>query len=127
MKRGTRWALTAVVSLIAVVGLLVIPALGDSVVTSEVGLLRLQLSSKGDKVVYDPVAPGNNLIQSLNSKNCKLERKGAALLDFTASSANAGKKPFPGLKDHRIGVGQNGEGSGSPCARIDVWSRFARE
>jgi hypothetical protein len=41
------------------------------------------------------------------------------LVALTASNAQPSKHPYPGLKDHRIGVGQTGEGNGEPCARIN--------
>ena len=44
---------------------------------------------------------------------------GASLVSFAGSGTQANKNPFPGLKDHRLGVGQNGEGTGEPCARIN--------
>jgi hypothetical protein len=119
MRKGSRWSLAGVVGLVAVVSLLVMPAFGDGPVTAEAGTLRLHLNSDGDKVVFDPVAPGPNLTQTLSQTSCKLSSSGASLVSIVGSSANANKKPFAGLKDHRIGVGQTGEGNGEPCARIN--------
>ena len=119
MKRRRFWSLAGVAGVVAAVALLVLPALGDGPITAELGMLRLHLDSDGDKVILDPTAPGPNQIQTLTAPNCKLTSTGASLVSFTASATQANKNPFPGLKDHRIGVGQNGEGTGEPCARIN--------
>jgi hypothetical protein len=106
--------------LVVAVSLFVIPAIGEDTVTGEVGTLRLHLANDGDRLVYDPVADGEpNLTQTLSQSGCKLSSSGDSLVAFSASSSQSSKKPFPGLKDHRIGVGQNGEGNGEPCARIN--------
>jgi hypothetical protein len=119
MKRKWRWPAAGIVGLIVAVSLFVIPALGEDTITSDVGTLRLHMANDGDRLVYDPVAAGPNLTQTLTQSSCKLSSSGASLVAFSASSSNASKKPFHGLKDHRIGVGQNGEGNGEPCARIN--------
>jgi hypothetical protein len=77
------------------------------------------MANDGDRLVFDPLAAGPNLTQTLTQANCRLSSSGASLAAFSASSSNASKKPFTGLKDHRLGVGQNGEGTGEPCARIN--------
>ena len=118
MRKGLRWSLAGVVGLIAVVSLLVIPAFGDGPVFGDVGVLRLHLNSDGDRLVYDP-STGADLTQALSQTSCKLSSSGASLLSIVGTSAYASKKPFAGLKDHRIGVGQNYEGTGEPCARIN--------
>ena len=117
MKRGVRWPLAGVVGLMVAVSLVVIPALGDGPITTDVGTLRLHLNSDGDRVVFDPDAPGANLVQNLSQTNCKLGSNN--LLTIVGSGTQLNKQPFAGLKDHRIGVGQKGEGSGEPCARIN--------
>ena len=119
MRRGWRWSLAGVVGVMVAVSVLVIPAMGDSPVTTEVGTLRLHLNSDGDRLVFDPVAPGPNLVQTLSQSNCKLSSSGASLVGIVGSGTQVNKKPFAGLKDHRIGVGQTGEGNGEPCARIN--------
>lgn len=119
MRRGLRWSLAGVVGVMVVLSVLVIPALGDGPVTAEVGTLSLHLNSDGDRIVFDPVASGPNLVQSLSQSNCKLSSSGASLVGIVGSGTQVNKKPFAGLKDHRIGVGQTGEGNGEPCARID--------
>jgi hypothetical protein len=119
MRRSLRWSLAAVVGLAAAVSLLVIPALGNSPVFGPVGTIRVQLNADGDKVIFDPDAPGPNLVQTLSSSNCKLSSSGDSLLTIVGSSSHSSKKPYAGLKDHRIGVGQIWEGSGEPCARIN--------
>lgn len=119
MKRKWRWPAAGIVGLLVAVSLFVIPALGEDTVSGEVGTLRLHMANDGDRLVYDPVAAGPNLVQTLSQSSCKLSSSGASLVNFSAASSNASKKPFPGLKDHRIGVGQNGEGTGEPCARIN--------
>jgi hypothetical protein len=100
------------------VSLFVIPALGEGPVTGEVGVLRLHLSSDGDRFVFDP-SSGPDLTQTLSETNCKLASAGDSLVSLVGSSSYASKMPFPGLKDHRIGVGQKFEGTGEPCARIN--------
>jgi hypothetical protein len=119
MRRGWRWSLAGVVGVMVAVSVLVIPALGDSPITTEVGTLRLHLNSDGDRVVFDPVAPGPDLVQTLSQSNCELSSSGASLVGIVGSGTQVNKKPFAGLKDHRIGVGQTGEGNGEPCARIN--------
>jgi hypothetical protein len=120
MRKNWRWPAAGVLGLVVAVSLFVIPAVGEDTVTGEVGTLRLHLANEGDRLVYDPVADGEpNLTQTLSQSSCKLASSGDSLVAFGASSSQSSKKPFPGLKDHRIGVGQNGEGNGEPCARIN--------
>ena len=114
-----RWWLAGAAGVVAAVSLLMVPALGDGPITAELGTLRLHLDSDGDRVIFDPIAPGANQVQTLTAPNCKLTSSGASLVGFVGSATQANKNPFAGLKDHRIGVGQNGEGSGEPCARIN--------
>ena len=118
MRRGWRWSLAGVVGIVAVVSLFIIPALGTEPVMGDVGVLRLHLNSDGDKFVFDPVAAGSDQIQTLSQGNCKLSTT-ASLVSVVGAGANASKQPFAGLKDHRLGVGQKGEGTGEPCARIN--------
>ena len=119
MKRRRLWWMAGAAGVVAAVSLLMVPAFGDGPITAELGTVRLHLDSDGDKVIFDPTAPGSNQIQTLTAPNCKLTSTGASLVGFAASATQANKNPFPGLKDHRIGVGQNGEGTGEPCARIN--------
>jgi hypothetical protein len=103
------------------VSLFVIPALGQGPITADVGTLRLQMNSGGDKFVFDPDAAGPDVTQSLSASNCKLSSV-ESLVDLGAKAlpgTPANKLPYPGLKDHRIGVGQTGEGNGEPCARVN--------
>jgi hypothetical protein len=118
MKRR-RWWLAGAAGVAAAISLLMVPALGDGPITSEVGVLRLHLDSDGDKLIFDPTAAGSNQTQTLTAPGCKLTSTGVSLVGFAASATQTNKSPFPGLKDHRIGVGQNGEGNGEPCARIN--------
>jgi hypothetical protein len=118
MRRHLRWPLAALAGAIVAVSVLVIPASSQGPVSSEVGTLFIHLNSDGDRVVFDPVAAGPNLVQTLSQSNCKLSSTGDSLVAIVGSG-QANKKPFAGLKDHRIGVGQNGEGNGEPCARIN--------
>ena len=106
MRRGSRWPLAAVVGVLAAASLFVIPAFGNGPVTGEVGVLRLHLNSDGDRFVFDP-STGPNLTQTLSQTNCKLESTGDSLVSLVGSQSHSSKMPFPGLKDHRIGVGQN--------------------
>ena len=55
MKRRRLWWLAGVV---AAVSLLMVPAFGDGPITAELGTVRLHLDSDGDKVIFDPTAPG---------------------------------------------------------------------
>ncbi len=119
MRRYLRWPLAVVVAAMVAVSVLVIPALGQGPITTEVGTLFIHLNSDGDRVVFDPVAVGPNLVQTLSETNCKLSSTGDSLVAIVGSGTQVSKKPFAGLKDHRIGVGQNGEGNGEPCARIN--------
>ncbi|HVR79865.1 MAG TPA: hypothetical protein VMS99_15920 [Acidimicrobiia bacterium] len=119
MRKGWRWPLAGVAGLMVAISLFVIPAMGQGPVTEEVGVLHLHLNSDGDRFVFDAVAPGPNLVQTLSQTNCKLSSSGASLVGVVGSGDQLNKKPFAGLKDHRIGVGQNGEGNGEPCARIN--------
>ncbi len=118
MRKGLRWSIAGVIGLIAVASLLVIPAFGDGPVYGDVGVLRLHLNADGDRLVYDPTT-GADLTQTLSQSNCKLSSSGDSLLSIVGSGSLTIKKPFAGLKDHRIGVGQNYEGTGEPCARIN--------
>ncbi|HJQ95292.1 MAG TPA: hypothetical protein VJ935_06230, partial [Acidimicrobiia bacterium] len=115
MKQRRRWWLSGAAGVVAAVSLLMVPAFGDSPVIEELGVLRLHLDSDGDRVTLDPTQ-----VQTLSAgTNCKLTSTGASLVSFAASATQANKNPFPGLRDHRIGVGQTGEGAGEPCSRID--------
>jgi hypothetical protein len=118
MKRR-RWWLAGAAGVVAAISLLMVPALGDGPITTEVGVLRLHLDSDGDRLIFDPTAAGSNQTQTLTAPGCRLTSTGASLVSFAASATQTNKNPFPGLKDHRIGVGQTGEGNGEPCARID--------
>jgi hypothetical protein len=128
MRRGLRWSLAGVIGVIGVVSVLVIPAFGDGPVTAEVGTLRLHLNNDVllDRFTFEP-APGSDDIpdQILTQTNCRLDLPANPLLvklgavPPVPAPSNPNKLPYPGLKDHRIGVGQSGEGNGEPCARIN--------
>ena len=120
MKTRRRWWLAGAAGVVAAVSLLMVPALGDGPITTEIGVLRLHLDSDGDRVTFVPTA-GSNQTQTLTvpMNGCKLTSSGASLVSFAATGTPASKNPFPGLTGHRIGVGQNGEGTGEPCARIN--------
>jgi hypothetical protein len=105
--------------LVVAVSLFVIPALGEDTVTAEVGTLRLHMANDGDRLVFDPVAAGPNLTQTLSQSNCRLTWTGDDLASIVGDGTQVNKRPYAGLKDHRLGVGQNGEGNGEPCARIN--------
>jgi len=119
MKRRRFWSLAGVTGVVAAVALLVLPAMGDGPVLGEVGVLHLHLDSDGDKFIYNPADSDANLVQNLTASSCKVASNGASLVQLNATGSHASKKPFPGLKDHRLGVGQQGEGNGEPCARIN--------
>jgi hypothetical protein len=121
MKKNWRWPAAGAIGLLVAVSLFVIPAFGEVTVAGEVGTLRLHMASDGDRLVYE-VADVIVDEQELSQTGCKLEpisAPNATLMTFSASNTPGSKTPFPGLKDHRIGVGQNGEGNGEPCARIN--------
>jgi hypothetical protein len=118
MKRR-RWWLAGAAGVAAAVSLLMVPALGNGPIKTELGVLQLHLDSDGDSAIFDPIAPGSNQVQMLTAPGCRLTSTGASLVSFAASSTQTNSNPFPGLKDHGIGVGQTGEGNGEPCARIN--------
>ena len=71
MRRGWRWSLAGVVGLVVAVSLFIVPALGDEVM-GDVGELRLQLNSDGDRFVFDPVGTNTVQVQELRQTNCRL-------------------------------------------------------
>jgi hypothetical protein len=119
MKRRRFWSMAGVAGVVAAVAFLVLPAMGEGPVLGEVGVLRLHLDADGDKFIYNAADSDTDLIQNLTASNCKISSNGASLVQLSATGSHSSKKPFPGLKDHRIGVGQQGEGTGEPCARIN--------
>lgn len=119
MSRRRRWSFVGILGALVAASLLTLPALGQEPVTEEVGVLHLHLNTDGDRFFFDPAAPGPNQIQTLSDTNCRLSSSGAALVSVVGSGAQADRRPYAGLKDHRLGVGQNGEGNGEPCARIN--------
>ena len=118
MKRRRFWSLAGVAGVVAAVSLLVVPALGEGPVLGEVGVLHLQMDANGDKFLYNPADSETNLEQTLTATNCKLASSGASLVKVVGSGSFPIKKPFAGLRDHRLGVVQFLEHS-DLCARID--------
>ena len=118
MKRRRFWSLAGVAGVVAAVSLLVVPALGEGPVLGEVGVLHLQMDANGDKFLYNPADSETNLEQTLTATNCKLASSGASLVQVVGSGSFPIKKPFAGLRDHRLGVVQLLEHS-DLCARID--------
>jgi hypothetical protein len=98
----------------------VAPAIGEeAAVVVDRGVVRLQMTAAGDRITYDPLS-GSDQIQHLGvSTGCTMSTSGASVMKISASSASPSKSPVPGLKDHRLGVGQKGEGTGEPCTRIN--------
>jgi hypothetical protein len=118
MNKRQRWSLAGVAGVLAAVTLLVVPALGQ--VGSEVGVLHLELDSGGDRFLFVPSDGGEPTQQLLTASNCRLgDTSDASLVDVVGSGSQTNKRPYAGLKDHRLGVGQNGEGNGEPCGRIN--------
>ncbi len=117
MKRRRRLTLVAILGLAIAVSLFILPAAGDGPVIADLGTLHLDMGPEGDRFVFDPVT-GDDLEQTLSQSNCRLSSD-ELLVDITGAGTQLNKRPFAGLKDHRIGVGQNGEGKGEPCARIN--------
>jgi hypothetical protein len=126
MKRRRFWSLAGVAGLVAAVSLLVVPALGEGPVITEPGELHLEMDTGGDRFEFDPADPLSTPPppQFLTASNCKL-MDDDSLVEVVGSVVGpnglpqTNKKPYAGLKDHRLGVGQNGEGNGEPCARIN--------
>lgn len=117
-KRGRR-AMTILIGIAVMGSLIVVPAIGQEPVTSDAGLLRLHLGADGDRFDFDPSDSSANLVQTLSQSNCRLSSGGDVLVSVVGDGTQTSKRPYAGLKDHRIGVGQNGEGNGEPCARIN--------
>ena len=68
MKRRRRWWLAGAAGVVAAISLLMVPALGDGPIIAELGTLRLHLDSDGDRVIFDPIAPGANQVQTLTAQ-----------------------------------------------------------
>ncbi len=119
MRNPWRRAIIIVVGATLAASVLVIPAIGQEPITSSFGVLRLHLGADGDRFVFDPDDTGANMVQTLTESSCRVASSGASLVSLIGEGAQANKRPFAGLKDHRLGVGQNGEGTGEPCARIN--------
>ncbi len=117
--RRRRWLVVGLLAVVTALSLSMIPALGQGPIIEEVGVLRLHLASDGDRFIFDPAAPGADQVQTLSETNCRLSSSGATLVSVVGSGADSNKRPYAGLKSHRLGVGQNGEGNGEPCARIN--------
>lgn len=113
-------ALVAMAAGIIATATWVAPAIGEeAAVVVDRGVVRLQLTAAGDRITYDPLS-GSDQVQLLGvSTGCTMTSTGASIMSISASSANPSKSPVPGLKDHRLGVGQKGEGTGEPCTRIN--------
>lgn len=113
-------ALVAMAAGIIATATWVAPAIGEeAAVVVDRGVARLQLTAAGDRITYDPLS-GSDQIQQLGvSTGCTMSTSGASIMNISASNATPSKSPVPGLKDHRLGVGQKGEGTGEPCTRIN--------
>ena len=118
MRRRRFWSLAGVAGLVAAVSLLVVPALGQNPIITETGVLHLDMDSNPDRFVLFDSAGVEQTEQLLTASNCKLGTAAVTgpLVNVAASGT---KNPFPGLKDHRLGVGQNGEGTGEKCGQIN--------
>jgi hypothetical protein len=121
VRRRRFWSLAGVAGLVAAVSLLVVPALGQNPIVAETGELRLDMDSNPDRFVLFNSAGVEQNQQLLTASNCKLGTAAVTgpLVKVAASGLPTNKNPFPGLKDHRLGVGQNGEGTGEKCAQIN--------
>ncbi len=78
--------------------------------------MHLQLDADGDKVIFNPTDSETNQIQTLTAHELQadLHRRLTGQVRCVSRS-HAIKKPFPGLKDHRIGVGPEwSRGHGEP-------------
>jgi hypothetical protein len=118
MKRRRRWWLAGAAGVAAAVSLLMVPALGQNPIIAETGVLHLDMDSNPDRFVLFDSAGVEQTEQPLTASNCKLGTAAVTgpLVNVAASGT---KNPFPGLKDHRLGVGQNGEGTGEKCGQIN--------
>ena len=119
MKRRRFWSLAGVAGLVAAVSLLVVPALGQNSIVAETGALHLEMDSV-DRFFFVPTDGADPTEQILTQTNCKLgDTADGSLVHLVGSGSPASKKPFAGLKDHRLGVGQSGEGIGEKCGQIN--------
>jgi hypothetical protein len=126
MNKRQRWWLAGVAGVLAAVTLLVVPALGQ--VGDETGVLHLQMDAiNGDRFLFVPTDGGEPMEQILTASNCKLHNlandvaTNASLVEVVGSVLvpPGSPPPYAGLKDHRLGVGQPGEGVGEPCGKIN--------
>jgi hypothetical protein len=91
---------------------------------TEGGVLALQLGAQDRFGFRPPDAVGYPAFsgqQSITiSSGCKMA-PGAPdeLVTFDATTVPTNRNPFAGFGSDAIGVGQNGEGNGSPCSRFD--------
>lgn len=91
------------------------------------GVLALQLGTQ-DRFGFRPPGavgyPAFTHQQSItNGSGCKIAlgtiSPATELVTFTPTTIPSSKNPFTGFVSDAIGVGQNGEGNGSPCSRFD--------
>ncbi len=92
------------------------------------GVLALQLGAQ-DRFGFRPQGavgyPSFTKQQSItNGSGCRIALGTVApatdqLVAFTATTVPSNKNPFAGFNGDSIGVGQNGEGGGTPCGQFD--------
>src|SRR5262245_15789149 len=89
---------------------------GTSTVITGGGVLRLHLSNTNNFFDFDP--PGTTqppLTQSIPTNKCAVVTSGASLVSMTPTPASGAV----GLFGNGIGVKVSGEGTGTPCGRVD--------
>jgi hypothetical protein len=115
MKRYRKLAVLALV--VGLVGAMLATAGAASGSVSGAKLDLVLNDAGGDSFQLIPAGGSTTHTQTLTTQACRVNSSGDPLVALSAS-ANA-SNPAPGLKDHIMGVKAQGEGNGTPCARID--------
>ena len=101
-----------------------VPAFGDGPITAELGTVRLHLDSDGDKVIFDPTAPGSNQIQTLTAPNCKLTSTGASLVGFAVQQPEPTRIRSPVSRIIELVSARTVRGPASPApGSAKIWVR----
>jgi hypothetical protein len=112
--------LTILALVVGMVGALLVTA---SIASGGVSGQRLDLvmnDTDGDKFTLGPVGGSPDYTQALSTSGCRVndpDPSGHLLVELSAEANR--NNPEPGLKDHILGVKAQGEGNGTPCARIN--------
>ncbi|MDH3259799.1 MAG: DUF5011 domain-containing protein [Acidimicrobiia bacterium] len=112
--------LTILALVVGMVGALLVTA---SIASGGVPGQRLDLvmnDTDGDKFTLGPAGGSPDYTQALSRSGCRVndpDPSGHLLVELSAEANR--NNPGPGLKDHILGVLAQGEGNGTPCARIN--------